>query len=575
MKQFSIWIIMMLSGQLTGSSSLSTVEGFGTSVAGVGKNLVNGFRSMGGYVPPGYQYSFCVFNGLQHPVTVKAKSMKEIMGAQFNGSAKAQMTINPGQSTGSQFNAISLYFEIECADQTGTFFSETHYQLGVRNDTTLYTYHTFQDEGGNSCAEEVGSGYGTSPEFMGVIYNNTQTEVPLSFVLGSKKITVSLEPQSFNYLTDVGVYQIRPNTNVLNFGQYGSVVVAQEGMGQVTSTEGQAPGTQPSTSAVPYNYEIYGQTAFESGMGPGNFAQPTSGAMRSITPMPCYIWNQSANFSQATYSDTLVPVVLPSESLWLLYTGPGWNATTQQLEQPFMGVIPSGQTVEAFLIRPRLQDSVGRLYLVRLMTKDQKRAQSFLQSIANGTLKIPRLKYDPALLTPKNIMALQQSVPDTLGIVQDAYGTQGYVMLEDVFLPYGLGSGPFYYSVPAPNYDVSQMFSTFTFLQTFSNSNQIQQMATALQNALTNWIQTYFTDPASVQASMKQFLLANGATNCVAIAKDGTKTLTPVGQTALNMMLYGPASITQLPICAMPGQNYQTQMPDGFPTSFVSFPVSD
>jgi hypothetical protein len=575
MKRFGVWIIMILSVQLKASSSLSTIEGFGTSVASVGKNLVDGFRSMGGYVPAGYQYSFCVFNGLQHPVTIKAKSMKEIMGAQFSGSAKDQMTINPGQSTGSQFTNISLYFEIECSDQTGTFFSETHYQLGVRNDTTLYTYHTFQDEGGNSCAEEVGSGYSTSSEFMGIIYNNTQNVVPVSFTLGSKQLTIPLEPQSFNYLTDVGTYQIRPTTGALNFGSYGSVVVAQEGMGQAASApQGQKATIPPTTSAAPYNYEIYGQTAFESGMGPGNFVQPTNGAMRSITPMPCYIWNQPANYSQATYSNTLIPVALPSESLWLLYTGPGWNAITQQLEQPFMGQIPAGQTVEALLIRPRLQDYTGRFYLIRLRTTDPNRAQAFLKSIANGTLKIPHLTYEPALLTPKTISALQQPAPDSLGMLQDAQGTQGYVMLEDVFLPYGLGSGPFYYSVPAPNYDVSQMFSTFTFLQSFSNSSQIQQMATTLQNALTNWIQTYFTDPASVQASMKDFLLTNGATNCVITGKDGQKTLTAVGQTALNMMLYGPASITQLPICAMPGQNYQTQMPGGFPTSFVSFPVA-
>lgn len=575
MKFFVFFIMMLLGGErLNASSSLSTIESFGTSIANTSKNLVDGFRSMGGYVPSGYQYSFCVFNGLQHPVTVKAKSMKEIMGAQFSGSAKAQMTINPGQSTGSQFKAVSLYFEIECSDQTGTFFSETHYQLGVRNDTTLYTYHTFQDEGGNSCAEEVGSGYSTSSDFMGVIYNNTENEVPVSFKIGSKQMTIGLEPQTFNYLTDVGTYHIRPNTGVLNFGTYGSVVVGQTGIGQVVSTQGQPTNAPASTTAVPYNYEIFEKTAFESGMSPGNFAQPTNGAMRSITPMPCYIWNQPADASQATYANTLVPVALPSQSLWLLYTGPGWNAVTQQVEQPFMGVIPSGQVVEAFLIRPRVQDYTARLYLVRLLTVDTERAQAFLKSIANGTLTVPRLKYDPTLLTPKSLNGLQQSAPDTLGMLQDEQGTQGYIMLEDVFSPFGLGSGPFYYSVPASNYDVSQMFSTFSFLQTFASSSQMQQMATALQNALTNWIQTYFSDPASVQASMQQFLLDNGASNCVVTGKDGKKSLTAVGQTALNMMLYGPASITQLPLCSMPGQNYQNQKPDGFPTSFVSFPVS-
>ncbi len=562
--------------ELNGSSSLSTIKDFGESIGNGAKSFVSGIRSMGGYVPPGYQYSFCVFNGLQKPVTVKAKSMKEIMGAQFNGSIKTQMTLNPGQSTGTQFNNVSLYFEIEFSDANSTFFSETHYQLGVKNDTTLYTYHTYQDEAGNSCGEEVGSGYGTSSEFMGVIYNNTQDTVPITFTIGSWQMAIPIEPQSFNYLTDVGSYQIRPKTSSIGFGQYGSVIVAQQGLGQVSSpTPGQAPNTQPSTSPVPYNYEIYGQTAFESGFGPGNFVQSISGAMRSITPMPCYIWNQSAQYSQSTYSDTLVPVVLSSESLWLLYTGPGWNTVTQQLEQPFMGVIPAGQTVEALLIRPRLQDYTAHFYLVRLLTTDPQRAKSFLQSIASGELKIPRVKCDPTLIPQQGVTSLAQILPDTIGMIQDAQGTKGYIMLEDVFLPYGLGSGPFYYSVPAPNYDVSQMFSTFAFLQSFTDSSKIQQLATSLQNALTNWIQTYFTDPGSVQTSMRQFFLQNAASNCVVTAKDGSTKLTPVGQTALNMMLYGPASITQLPICAMAGQNYQTQMPDGFPTSFVSFPVTN
>ncbi len=574
--KLQITLISMLLNVGINAESLSTIEGFGESIAGVAKTIVGSFKSMGGSVPSGYQYSFCFFNGLSHTVTVKAKGMKEIMGTQFGGSTKTSMVLNPGESSGKQFNGISLYFEIECSDQTGTFFTETHYQLGVRNDTKVYAYHTYQDEGGNSCGEEVGSGYTTSNQFMGMMYNNTQNIVPVSFMLGSYPITIELEPQSFNYLTDVGTYLIRGQTGSFNFGTYGSVTVAQEGMGFASSTKGLPAGTTPPpATAAPYNYEIYNNQAFETGMSAGNFVQPTTGAVRSITPMPCYIWNQSADFSQASYSDTLIPTQAAGQSLWLLYTGPGWNSQTKAIEQPFMGVIPYGQVVEALLIRPRLQDYYARLYLIRLNTTDASRAQFFLNSIAQGTLAVPQLKVDSTVLAQQTISMMSQFFPDTIGLLQDSNGTQGYVMLEDVFLPYGMGSGPFYYAVPSPNYDISQVFTTFTFLQSFSSSKEMQQMMQNLQTSLTQWIQTYPSDPTSVQQSMKQFLLDNGASNCVITDKKGNKTLTPAGITALNMMLYGPASLSQLPLCYLAGQNYESVLPNGFPTSFVSFPVTD
>ncbi len=579
MRWYAALFLLLYTGSSMGSfgSSLSSVEGFGESIGSTTMNVVNGFKSMGGAVPSGYTYSFCVINGCAQPVMVKAKGMKDIMGAQFAGSIKNQTTINPGTSSGTQFNKISLYFEIEFSTTGGTFFSEKHYQLGVKNDPATYMYHTYQDQGGNLCGEEVGSGYvDTSAGFMSVIYNNTANTVPVSFSFGTNPITINLEPQSWNYLTDVASYAIRPTTGSLNFGTYGSVVVGKTGMGQ-TETQGQQPGSTPSVSPAVYNYEIYGTTAFESGMAPGNFAQPTTGAIRSITPMPCYIWNQSAEYSQATFSQTLVPAQIPGQSVWLLYTGPGYNSNTQKIEQPFIGQIPYGQTVEAFLIRPTLQDYYGRFYLVRLNTTDVTKAQAFLQSIAAGTLTVPQLKVDPTVLAKQTVTSLIQTyagiLPDTLGLLQDANGTQGYIMLEDVFLPYGLGSGPFYYSVPAPNYDVSQMFSTFSFLQAFTSSDQINQSVTNFQTALTSWIQGYASDPVSTQASMQQFLLANGTANCIAVDKNGNKSLTPVGMTALNMMLYGPASMTQLPVCYQVGQNYQNQAPDGFPTTSVSFPV--
>lgn len=578
MRWYAALILIVYTVQVSAGSSLSTIEGFGESIASMAVGFVNGLKSMGGAVPSGYVYNFCVFNGLQQPISVQAKGMRDIMGAQFSGSTKQQITLNPGQSSGTQFQNISLYFEFECSDQNGTFFSEKHYQLGIRNDPALYTYHTYQDEGGNSCGEEVGSGYTTSADFMGTIFNNTANVVPVSFMFGNNPITINLEPQSFNYLTDVVAHPIRANTGSFNFGSYGSVALAQIGLGQPDTSATSSSGVKPPAGAAPYNYEIYGTIAFESGMGPGKFAQPTTGAMRSITPMLCYIWNQTADYSQASYSQTLVPTQIMSESLWLLYTGPGWNSNTKQVEQPFMGQVPYGQLVEAVLIRPQLKDYFGRLYLVRLNTTDATKVQAFLQSIVNGTLTIPQLKIDPTVLAQQTVASMTKVyagfLPDTLGLLQDSQGTQGYVMLEDAFLPYGLGSGPFYYSVPAPNYDVGQMFSTFSFLQAFTNSDKMNQLITNFQAAITQWIQGYPTDPASVQEDMKQFLLANGASNCVSVDKNGNKSLTTVGITVLNMMLYGPASITQLPICYQAGQNYQTQAPDGFPTSSVSFPVT-
>lgn len=109
----AVLVYCALAGALLNSSfgdSLDTIEDFGRSVASTTMNVVDGFKSMGGAVPAGYTYSFCVINGLQKPITVKAKGMKDIMGTQFAGSIKNQTVVNPGLSTGIQFKDISLYF---------------------------------------------------------------------------------------------------------------------------------------------------------------------------------------------------------------------------------------------------------------------------------------------------------------------------------------------------------------------------------------------------------------------------------------------------------------------------------
>lgn len=580
MKKIIILLTLQYNVLLTTGPSSSVIS-FADSVASFGKEFANGIHSMGGYVPEGYIYNFQVANGIQNSVTVKTKQMKEIMGAQFDGETLQEITLQPGNGTSNEFLQTKLYFEIECEGSSGTFFSEQHYTLGVKDDKTVFTYHLYQDDQGNPQGELLGSGYGYCNQFSGVIYNNTSQPVSCAVPFGTSTCAISLEPYSFNYLQDYASITMRSNssstqTNSLQCattnGTTYSVAIGSSGLGTVENSSGSSSSAGNTTvNALPYNYVITNQGAFESGLGPGNFSQPTQGAMRSITPMACYFWNQPTAQSQTNYpAALLVPIQVPWESVWLLYTGPGINPTNNTVITPLIGQLLPNQSTEVFLLRPTIQQYLAHVYIFRLNTTDNTKAIAFLQSVANGNLKIPQFSVQDALL-PSNASAnkvsyanlLSHQLPNNFGLMVDSNGTQGYLLLEDTFTPFASPmAGPFYYSIPTPNYDLSQMLTTFQFLQNSGGTKKLEAIAKSLQQAIPTWVQDFMQNPQSAQKAISDFIIANGSPNCLVKRSDGSITLNAHGNMAVDALIYGPASISQLPLCYLPGQ-YLSTNPSG------------
>ena len=207
-----------------GDKAKDFANGIGDSVKGFGE----GIASMGGYVSGDYLYSWQVFNGIQDSIKAEIADKKNIMGARFNSGIGATVILKPGEISGNTFLKRHLYLAVEVAAQDGsTFFSEGHYTLGNKNDTTVFAYHTFQDSTGAYQAEKVGV-VATTDKFSGMIYNGYNKATPVTFTFGGKQVTISLEPDTYNTLKSTTTNPLRPS--ILTFAQ-NTVVIGAQGFG--------------------------------------------------------------------------------------------------------------------------------------------------------------------------------------------------------------------------------------------------------------------------------------------------------------------------------------------------------
>jgi hypothetical protein len=541
---------------------------FGNSVAKVGKGVVAGFKAMGGDVPSEYVYTFMAFNGIQSSITVEIDKAKKVMGARFGGGSGTSSTMKPGENTGATFKKIHLYFSIDIPDCS---YSEDHYTLAKKNDATVYAYHTFNDPNtGDNTAEKVGVAAMTN-SFSGMIYNGSGAASSVTFPWGGNSVTVPVESNSFNALKSTKTNALRPST--LNLGGT-SITVGAKGLGsEVTGTDKKAT-VYPSR----YNYEIRSSgAAIETGLAPGNFKQPGSklvagtstvpGAVpislgaatswgnstqqsvvpipaliRDITPMECNIWNQPGG--STAQSTGPVGLDLPYQPLWFAYTGQAISSSGDLIDFP-VGTIAPGKCLSVSLIRPPVSQKMARLYILRLNTTDQNQARSFL----NALLKIQLPKYE--VKTPAAVLTAQAKdtllltkLPDNIGYVS-ASGLTGIIMGTDIFTSYGLDSvGPYYYSVPPPMFAVNNVMSTF--IQSLTNLTTKAQAALWIN--LQKWVQNYHTDSLTVRNEVETFLIQNGPLSTMVTKKGDSGYLTKTGLAVLSTALYGPTSISRMPI---------------------------
>ena len=395
------------------SSIGDSIESMGESVSGFVVTMAEG---MAGKVPAGYNYSFQVFNGSNVGMYVNISKDISVMGARFHQGGGGDAEVAPGANTGNGFsgaNSTHLYFSLGISGG-GSSYSDPHFTLAAKNDPTIYMYHCFNNSNSGSPATELlGAGYTTTNAFSGRIQNKTSQQAAVTYTLigtDTRIITIpDLDPSSFNYLMIPEGYSIRPSNLIFESSQ--KVIIPAEGIGQVTNAK------KKTSSPLTVNYVLLNDSptgAFETGVGPGNFEQPTvAGEIRDISPAQCQIYNQPAN--QAVPIGQLMAQSLPWQSVWCGYQGYGWSQTQQKIIPTPMWQVPAGANASCFLIRPSqsvmAKNGPARFFVVRITVPespsptDVQNAQSFLSKLMTGKLTIKGLspKKGGALITQANV----------------------------------------------------------------------------------------------------------------------------------------------------------------------------
>lgn len=620
----------------------TTVTSFSFHVAGLSqftsqmKGIGEGFKEFGeglaqsfGMDPPGYSYSFRVFNNARTAVNVEAKRIKKFQGMMIKRDSIKTVSLDPGTDTGtSGFHGIGLYFEIEL----GGFFSDSIVNLvpAYKEDSKVYCYNVYEDNSGTH-GEMIGADQTTSPEFLGTIYNSVPATQKLTFVYAGENFTIDLDKDSFNTLhSDTTIPNcMRPanGVNHLDFGTAGSIILPAQGLGSGTKKDGKIDDVHPFN----YHYQIFGTadapTAVTNGFNPGNFPQPVSGRVRDITPVRCLVWNKSAD--QVTgATDDFVSADITTRSVWVAYSTQGWTNTTRTLTNTIMTKVPLGDAVQFYFIRPSLDaslkvsgdellqtkdlkppakfaqentiDTLGvqlkavdifsdittqapktakaPLFIVSLDTTDDSKAKIFLQKLLDGTIKIPQgPSLASATLTEdiKNSL-LVDKLTTTAGQLEDTQtGVTGYLLAYDVFTPYGNSSGPYYYTVQPPQFMVAPILSTvmsYVDQKKFGSDDQI----TALKKTIAQWIKEAVGKPtkkAGIQAvydDVLTFLQANGNITLFELDdnfKSDISKLTWAGNMGLNMITSGPNSVVNTPMQWLAGVNNYVYNGANMPTA--------
>lgn len=332
----------------------STMSGIGDGIKDFGEGIAESF----GKSPPGFHYSFRVFNNSSKTVTAKANSVKKVQGMAIKGSNIKSITLEPSTDSGSSgFNNISYYLDVVLDWGTGKFTkSIVNAYKSLKNDTKVYAYNVYETKKGID-GEFLGEKT-TTNDFLASIYNSLDTPQTVTFTYGDQVFSTKLDPKSFNSLLSVPdiPHCLRPATGTreLNFGSAGSIKITANGLGIKIKNQAGKETINPSQ----YHYEIIGDgnsaRAVTAGFGVGHYTQVTTSRIRNITPVKCLVWNESAEQMSTGIikGSDLVYIDQPKRSVWVAYATPGWSNKTAKLDGTIMAQVPLGKALEFYVMRP-------------------------------------------------------------------------------------------------------------------------------------------------------------------------------------------------------------------------------
>lgn len=278
--------------------------------------------------------------------------------------------------------------------------------------------------------------------------------------------------------------------------------------------------------------------------------------VRDINPVTLSIWHQTAQAASASNaSDASVISYNPPYTYWISYDA----ADSTVLQK-----IPPGQALDFTLFRPQIKEQTANLYVFALDTDDQTKAQQFFDNL----FKIEKPpSYYTQITNPLNVPDAFSILPDTRGIIADNdSGVTGMFILKDILRTTGIGSGPFYYTIPPAYLVLTQLANV---VGSYLPEN-VDSSPAALKDTILSWISYFVKNKAAINAlgitdatseklqqavpELTNYLQTNGS--------DSTKKNL---NGALYNLLYGPTSLTHLPIIWQAGGNSFTSQPSNWP----------
>ena len=552
------------------NSIVNTFVGLGNMFSAMG----DAFAAQGGVVPLSQRYSFQVFNNSSMPITAQIAKVKMIMGGPTSDGLGSVIVLNPGQDSDTLFYNAHLYFNIEFPE---AHFEETHCDMGMPNDRSVYVYNIYEDSTGphgelvySSSPPTVAAAITTtipvppplSKDFSGMIYNGSPSTVPFTFTFTvpssilttTNTITIPLESDVFHSLQSTNGTTLRPGIMQI---PNSTCILAPQGF--ATSIPSLIV-TQTLTTPMCYNYEILPTNKLvQSGFSVGTYKQPKNGKIRTITPLLYTIWNPSSADLKVTDTSSLVPFASSkSHSVWALYTGSVYSTVQQKIINQPLIKIPDGKAISFYLIRPQFSKKKDILYIFNALSTNDVATQSLLSQFF--TTPVPRftatgLSYAsptgnysytlPAGMNSKDVFTLFNTLlPSKIGLFSKN-GASAYIVFQKTLSSYSSNTAPCFCMVQPPYYSSSGILSGF--LQYFDPAKMTAAVQTKLLQQIPQWVDLYATNYALLKTQVTQYLIQYGVSTLVTTSGKNPL-LTPLGEVALFMILHGPCSLSKVPL---------------------------
>lgn len=468
----------------------------GTFWKGIGKGF--------GAPPTGYVYSYMIHNDTDLPVWGATQGLASVMGGVFPEASGWDCTkIDPYTSHGQDYK--EYYFELFIKTTSKSYSNHMPY---LQHDDVLYQTEKINlipsdknSKHRNHFRVYMGKDFANGTyqhqlkaEYVGYenMVSNPKDKNALVINSTMQTLTIKNSTQQDYY---VG-FTTQPVSNISSISMCQMIGLVEKDSFGLLSVAGSITTFRPGTIGIfkdlksesiatilipqngfanfSYTLEIYqdlGQSSIScqwQGITPGHYDMPVN-RMKDITPIIGCLWYKSVKQSKGTsFAD------LPG-TVWVV------SIEKNSGKGKILGMVQPGSVLQFMIERPRIADK-NELYFLYVQETSVVKAQAFVQNFLSGKIgkdivqsyhdKLSSVMKNTELqLNPKTVSATtqdssnQSSIPSTLinqitsgalainrgQIIDTTSGTIGFLLGYDVFMPLGIGAGPFYYQL-APSY---------------------------------------------------------------------------------------------------------------------------